>query len=65
MINFHENRSDQFFHRYELNCGINAISSRNVQSFKIFLDPDIQADDFQNAINSSLAKEDTSVVKCS
>ena len=51
-------KSDHSLGRYKPNCGENALS-RNVEEF---LDPDPEADDFENLTSSSLCT-DTSVVK--
>ena len=48
-------RSDQFFRRCELNCGKTFAMLKNPS--KEFLDPDPEADDFQNLISSSLCTD--------
>jgi len=45
MMNF-SRKSDQFFQRYAPNCGKMPYFANFEESFKKFLDPDLQADDF-------------------
>ena len=45
-------KSDNFLWRYKPNCGKNALSRSVEESFKKFLDPVLEADDFQNLISS-------------
>ena len=54
--------SDHFFQRYESNCGKMSYFVMLKNPFKKFLDPDPEADDFQNLISSSLPTVQVGVI---